>query len=366
MSGGPRYWNEETQRWESGDGTGAAPVPSVTPPPPPRPDFAPERTAVDVPGDTPTPPTLPPGPVPWPADSSAWQVPSGTDTEPAPAESSTWHVPSGTDTEPAVRPSPEPITTVGVPAAPHRPTFSRRLVWSVVVGAALVGAAVSLVLTLVADPGDDDGKGGSAVAASSSAPGPSEPTDVPPQPQPSASPSIDSDTASPSASAPGLPIGYQSYEDPEGFRIAYPDGWTRSTVASSYGIDVVNYRSADEEHRLQVYQVAEGSPAASFDLYLSDETPKAAGFRRLALQTLDDGTFTGSRLEYTADSLKAEPDIGTWHVYDERFVASDGFIYAIAAYGPDADGRADELELLTTALTWFCPQAGTCDATSVD
>jgi hypothetical protein len=236
----------------------------------------------------------------------------------------------------------------------------------VVVGAAVVGAAVSLVLSLVVDSGNDDGKSGGAVAASSPTPGPSEPTDVSPSQPQSLSPSSDGETASPSASVAELPIGYQSYEDPEGFRIAYPDGWTRSTVASSYGIDVVNYRSADEEHRLQVYQVAEGSPAESFDHYHYDATPKAEGFRQLGLETLDDGTFTGSRLEYTADSLKSEPDLGTWHVYDERFVASDGFIYAVASYGPDADGSADELEVLTTALAWFCPQAGTCDAAFVD
>ncbi|MGQ4483336.1 hypothetical protein [Streptomyces sp. SAS_276] len=224
-----------------------------------------------------------------------------------------------------------------------------------VVGAAAVGVAVSLVLTFVVDRGDDDAKGGGGhtVAASSSTPGTSQSTDVSPSPSPS-----------PSASTPELPPGYRSFDDPEGFRIAYPDGWTRSTVASTYGIDVVNYRSGDGEHRLQVYQVAEPTPAASFELYLSDQTPKPAGFRKLDLQTLDDGSFTGTRLEYTADSLKGEPDIGTWHVYDERFVASDGAIYAIAAYGPDADGHADELELLATAVTWFCPQAGTCDDAS--
>nr|WSY52359.1 photosystem II reaction center PsbP family protein [Streptomyces sp. NBC_00886] len=350
MSGGPgpRYWNEETQRWEDGEGTGDAggtgavgPAAPVTPPPPPRPDSVPEWTAVDVPGDTGVPPTPPPGPAPWPTEAGTWYGPRST----------------GTDTGPGAWPSAEQLTSAGVPAAPPRAGFSRRLVWSVVVGAAVVGVAVSLVLTLVVDSGDDDGKGGHTVAAGSTSP---RPTDVSP------SPSIDAETASPSASAPELPAGYQSHEDTEGFRIAYPDGWTRSTVASSYGMDVVNYHSADDEHRLQVYQVAEGSPDASFELYLSDETPKPDGFRKIALQKLDDGTLTASRLEYTADSLKGEPDIGTWHVYDERFVASDGYIYAIAAYGPDADGPDGELELLTTALAWFCPQVGACDAASVD
>ncbi|WP_043677254.1 hypothetical protein [Streptomyces xylophagus] len=214
---------------------------------------------------------------------------------------------------------------------------------------------MSLVLTRVVDSGDGDGKGGHTAAAGSTSPGP---TDVSPSP----SPSVGTETASPSpsASAPVLPAGYQAHEDPERFRIAYPDGWTRSTAPSSYGMAVVNYRSADSTHRLQVYQVSESSPEASFELFLSDSTAKAPGFRKIALENLDDGTLTASRLEYTADSLRGEPDIGTWHVYDERFVASDGKNYAIAVYGPDADGTADELEVLSTALGWFCPPDAGC------
>jgi hypothetical protein len=232
-------------------------------------------------------------------------------------------------------------------------------VWSVLIGAAVVGVAVSLVLTLVVGDGDDKGK--PSVAASGSPSSPS--AGVSQQTEPSPTPT--GQTASPSLSAPEIPAGYESYEDAEGFRVARPAGWSRTTVASQYGIAVVNYRSADGERRLQIYQVAEESPDASFDLYLSDATPKPDGFRQLSRRTLDDGAYTGSRLQYLADSLKGEPDVGTWHVYDERFVAEDGNIYAIAAYGPDSDGREDELELLTTAVDHFCPPYA-CDPAAID
>ncbi|MGH1555109.1 hypothetical protein ACRAWF_34140 [Streptomyces sp. L7] len=137
-------------------------------------------------------------------------------------------------------------------------------------GAAVVGVVVSLVLTRVVDSGDDDGKGSRTIAAGSTSPGP---TDVSPSPSPS--PSVDTGTASPSASAPGLPVGYQLYEDPERFRIAYPDGWSRSTAPSSYGMDIVYYNSADREHRVQVYQVEETSPKASFDKFLHGSAKSA-------------------------------------------------------------------------------------------
>jgi hypothetical protein len=216
----------------------------------------------------------------------------------------------------------------------------------------VVGVAVSLVVTLVV------GRGGghkAPVAGGSSATASESPSQSP-------SPLVeDTTTSSPSPSPSAPPAGYELRDDEEGFRIAVPEGWTRTTAPSLFGIDVVNYRSADSTHRLQVYQVQEESPQASFDLYLSDQTPKPAGFRKLGLRTLDDGTFTGSRLEYLADTIKGEPDVGTWHVYDERFVAQDGNIYAIASYGPKSDGSEDELTELTTALSWFCPPDTTCD-----
>ncbi|OIJ67565.1 hypothetical protein WN71_012445 [Streptomyces mangrovisoli] len=221
--------------------------------------------------------------------------------------------------------------------------------WSVVGGAAVVGVAVSLVLTFVLG-------GGTGSQADTSPPvtplstGPETPGDSTPPSSPSPSPSAT------------LPAGYASYEDQEGFRIAHPTGWSRSTRASAYGMDVVNYRSPDRTRRIQVYQVAESSPDASFDLFLSDATPKNAAFQKLSLDNLDHDGFTGSRLEYTTGPISGEPDVGTWHVFDERFVAADGDIYAVAVYGPDDDTGADSLELLTTAVDWFCPDGATCPA----
>jgi hypothetical protein len=226
--------------------------------------------------------------------------------------------------------------------------------WSVVVGAAVVGVAVSLVLTFVVGEGGDDTD--ARPPATSGSPRVSAPASTPEE----------EPTATPSPTVAQLPAGYVLEEDAEGFRIAVPEGWSRSSVDSKFGIAVVNYRSPDGTRRLQVYQVAEESPDASFELYLSEDTPKPDGFVELALENLDDGDFVGSRLEYLTDSIKGEPEVGTWHVYDERFVASDGQIYAVAAYGPDSDGREDELELLNTALGWFCPPYATCEGPAPD
>ncbi|MGW2208353.1 hypothetical protein [Streptomyces sp. NPDC001781] len=304
-------------------------------------------------GTGPSAPTWPPAgrrtppPSSWPpAETSAHAEPptvSWPPAEPAavwppaesPAPTATWPPTAATAASPAADP------------APPRGGPSRRVLWSVLVGAAAAGIAVSLVLALVVrENGDDRSRRGQA--HTSSAPVTRGPSPVSSSPAPS-----------PSAATP--PAGYELHDDGEGFRVAVPEGWARATVPSEYGMAVVNYRSPDRERRLQVYEVSEASPQASFDLYLSDRTAKPRGFEKLALADLDEGDFTGSRLEYLADTIRGEPEVGTWHVYDERFVAADGRIYALAAYGPDADGRDDELELLTTALAWFCPPGMDCD-----
>lgn len=350
MSGGARYWNEETQRWEDGDGS-RVPASPATPPPPARPEFTP--AAPDAPPTPDAPPVPPTGPAGWPGagGGSAWHGPGAGGAGGAGGAAPEW---ASGGTGAAWPPAEQPA--VPAPAG----GVSRRLVWSVLIGAAVVGVAASLVLTLVVGGGDEDDK---PPAAANSSPAVTASESPESDPYASPEPSLTAETASPSA--PELPAGYELYEDDEQFRIARPVGWSRTAVDSQYGMKIVNYRSADGERRLQVYQVAEASPEESFELYLSDDTPKPDGFEELDLQTVADGEFTGARLEYLADSLKGEPDVGPWHVYDERFVAQDGFIYAIAAYGPDSDGREDELELLTTALAGFCaPYA--CDPAAID
>jgi hypothetical protein len=238
-------------------------------------------------------------------------------------------------------------------------------VWGVLGGAAAAGVAAALVLTLLVGgdgegggpggPGDDKAAsvGASRTGDTASGTAGAEPTDGGPG---------DDASASPSDPASGLPADYELHTDAEGFTIARPRGWTREAAASQHGMDVVNYRSADGYRRLQVYEVAESSPEASFDLFLSKKTPKAAGFEKVALEPLDEGDVTGMRLEYRADSFRGEPDVGGWHVQDVRFRSpGDGKLYAIAAYGPPTDGIDPELGLVLTALTHFCPPATSCD-----
>ncbi|MFF1715495.1 hypothetical protein [Streptomyces sp. NPDC058268] len=179
------------------------------------------------------------------------------------------------------------------------------------------------------------------------------------QPSKSAGTGVEGDTAAPSPE--GVPPApYEEVFDEEGFRLAVPRGWVRDLVEPAEGFNVVNYRSPKGDGRLQVYRVGESSPYSSLRTWL-DETPMPGGFDQLGpLERRDDDGRPAARVEYVADTFKGEPDLGPWHVIDHRFEAVDGQLYALAVYGSDADGRDDEEEFLSTALSWFCPPGETC------
>ncbi|EGX61508.1 hypothetical protein SZN_02192 [Streptomyces zinciresistens K42] len=336
MNGGQQYWNEETQRWEEGTREEAR----TTPPPPGRPDHAPTLVTSHSGEDVRPPASGPPGTEPPAAaqPSTAAAPPPVPPPPPAP-----WV------TGPSWPPADQPSTATAA-------RFDRRRVWAAVVGAAVViGVTAGLVLTRTTGDGDDHA--GQDQAAESVTPtGPEQP----PTPE-SLTEEVPQETPSPSPTAARPPSGYESFDDPEGFRAAVPAGWGRTTLSSKYGMDIVNYRSPDGRRRIQVFQVAESTPQESFDLFLSPGTPKAASFRELGRQSFGAGGLGAERLEYLVDSIRGEPDIGTWHVVDTRFAASDGTLYAVAVYGRDDDGREDEVAMADAAVSWFCAPVGTCD-----
>ncbi|WP_405997020.1 hypothetical protein [Streptomyces sp. NBC_00829] len=185
-------------------------------------------------------------------------------------------------------------------------------------------------------------------------------------PQPTATESFDdgssdepSAESSETASAATVPADFAIVQDKEGFRSAVPSVWERSSRPSQYGMDVVEYSSPDGTRRLQVFAVMETSPYASLQAAQA-EARKLDGYQVITLEEKTGTARKAATHEYRADEVAGEAQSFTRHVIDYRFEAEDGQRYALVAYGSDADGSADEQELLDTALTWFCPPGTVC------
>ncbi|MFI8926436.1 hypothetical protein ACIG3E_01960 [Streptomyces sp. NPDC053474] len=170
-------------------------------------------------------------------------------------------------------------------------------------------------------------------------------------------PSGPSPTDSPSAAAGSLPRGYETVTDARGFRVAVPIGWSRTAAPGQGGIGVVNYRNYGSTQRLQVYEVSEPTPQASFRDFLDDtKVPKSSAFQKLSLESIAEG----QRLTYVTGHIENEPDVEPWYVVDDRFMAADGKLYALVGYGSTATDRAQVRQLVSNARAWFCPPGSVC------
>ncbi|WP_329246924.1 hypothetical protein [Streptomyces canus] len=234
---------------------------------------------------------------------------------------------AGTPAAPTPDWPPAAPAPAGLPHAPHR---VRRVLAALTV-AVLVGVSVGVgVWWFLRDTSLGSGSGRGAGPAPS----------VAATPSPSASVS----TAS----------GYRRVQDPAGYTVDVPRSWTR-TEKQGESAPIVVYDAPADGRRLQVFRVAEDTPAQS--LGLAENDPGYGFSRRPGYQVVDraSGT-TWAELAYRYD----DTDLGARQVVDHRFRAADGRLYAIRATGPAALAPALVREPLTRALASFCPADTEC------
>lgn len=172
-----------------------------------------------------------------------------------------------------------------------------------------------------------------------------------PAPSVTADASTKRESGSPSISpAPG----YHRTHDPVGYAVDVPQGWTR-TEKQGQAAPVVAYEDPADGRRLQIFRLAEDTPARSLDL--AENAPGYGFARQPGYQVLDRASgATWSELAYRYD----DSELGVRQVVDHRFEAADGTLYAIRATGPAALASTQVREPLTRALSSFCPTGVQC------
>ncbi|MGX1544962.1 hypothetical protein [Streptomyces adustus] len=170
----------------------------------------------------------------------------------------------------------------------------------------------------------------------------------------SAPPAATAPVKSPAAPSGSAAPGYRTARDPVGYTVAVPEGWTRRQKQGELA-PVVSYDSPYDGRRLQIFALAESTPAESLDL--AEHDPGYGFARQPGYRVLDRRSDTAwSELTYRYD----DTDGGPRQVIDHRFRAADGTLYAIRSSGPE-DLAADLVRApLTTAVASFCPSGGRC------
>ncbi|WP_427920439.1 hypothetical protein [Streptomyces sp. cg40] len=156
------------------------------------------------------------------------------------------------------------------------------------------------------------------------------------------------------AGATGPGSSYRTAQDPTGYTVEIPRGWTRAQRQGAKA-PVVSYDSPDGTRRLQIFRITENSPALSLDLAEND--PGYGFARQPGYQVLDRTSGpTWAELTYRYD----DQDKGARRVIDHRFTAADGSLYAIRSSGPESLDPALVRAPLTTAIGSFCPAGASC------
>ncbi|MCH5673706.1 hypothetical protein [Streptomyces gilvus] len=273
--------------------------------------------------------------------------PPGPVTPPGPAYTAS-PMPPG----PAYTGAPTPPYTLP-PVPPSEPRRRVGRVLAVIALVVAVGAGTGAgTWYLIRDHRSGTGAGpvtGSSVSVSAStSPAHSQGSEPPSSP-------ADTATANPSASLLTSPAaGYRRAEDPVGYAIDVPQGWTRREKQGKLA-PIVYYDSPADGRQLQIFRVTESTPYESLTVA---ETDPGFGFAKQpgyqVIQRDHGDTWAELTYRYT------DQDKGARQVIDHRFEAADGTLYAIRASGPASLAPEQVREPLRTAVRYFCPTGAQC------
>jgi uncharacterized protein (DUF736 family) len=328
-SGVPDWASAETQAASTPPPWAVAQTQTGIPVPPPPPAPAPASPSTPVP---PAPPTAS-------ASSASPAAPAATD---APA----WPTP------PSPPPTPSPAYVLTPAPSPAGPGHRR--------GAVRIAALVALAVVVGAGTGAGvwyavRGRSGDAASDPATSVGvtaPASPASPAATATVTAPPALPSDPATSEYASESAAPGYRVTEDPVGYTLDVPQGWTRRQQQGEKA-PVVYYDSPSDGRQLQIFTLAEATPAESLDL--AENAPGYGFARQPGYQLLDRTSGdTWSEVSYRYD----DEDKGARQVVDHRFRAADGTLYAIRASGPEDLDPAQVSGPLTTALTSFCPSGG--------
>ncbi|MFF4062121.1 serine/threonine-protein kinase [Streptomyces sp. NPDC001668] len=201
-------------------------------------------------------------------------------------------------------PAPEPSGSGGS-AAPAR---SRRgVLAAALLVAVLAGAGVSAAVLLM-DRGGSDGR----TATGSSAPGtPASGTTRTAEPTPTSTTPTATTPATPVATLPSAPSGYRVAEDPAGFALAVPDGFTRQPQGER-----VFYLSPGETFRLgvKVTDPQPGGPLGVMRRAAAKGPESNPGYRAGRVTSTTHRGHPAALWEFTWDGFSAAE--GARHTYD--------------------------------------------------
>jgi hypothetical protein len=141
-----------------------------------------------------------------------------------------------------------------------------------------------------------------------------------------------------------VPAGFRLQEDPTGFRVAVPAGWTRSVRGTS-----TYYRDPRSGAYLQVDQTTRPKADALADWRRQEASApgRFPGYRRIRLERVDYGGWNAADWEFTWQSGGS-----TVHVLNRNVRVNDAQAYALYWSVPDREWTARRADFDVVARTF--------------
>ncbi|MEV6191768.1 serine/threonine-protein kinase [Streptomyces sp. NPDC051920] len=223
----------------------------------------------------------------------------------------------------------QPVTIGSVPApvpAPQKRHLLRTFTL-VVALAAVIGGGVAVALQHF---GTGSGPRGSGSASSTGS------ADGKASGKPSAKPSGKGGKGGEGA----VPAGWERREDPLGFTVYLPKGWTRSVSIDKDGLRQVDFTPDHGKHLVRVAVDTDPDFSSSYEHMTNLDANLASHLRDYSQLLLKEELFRdqpGARWEYTWDALAKDPPHyfpGPYRAIDVGYMKSDGTEYAVYESAP--------------------------------
>ncbi|MFE2535879.1 serine/threonine-protein kinase [Streptomyces sp. NPDC059371] len=221
-----------------------------------------------------------------------------------------------------------PVTIQPVPAPQKRHRL--RTFALVVALATIVGGGVAVGLQHFGTGGSPDG---SATGSSTGS------ADGKPSDKPNSKPSDKGGQGS-------VPAGWERRDDPLGFSISLPKGWTRSVSIDQDGLQQVDFTPDKGKHLVRVAVDTAPDFSSSYEHMINLDENLSSHLRDYSQLVLKEELFRdqpGARWEYTWDALaKDAPHYfpGPYRAIDVGYMKSDGTEYAVYESSPAGEWTA--------------------------
>ncbi|MGW0884950.1 serine/threonine-protein kinase [Streptomyces sp. NPDC002671] len=159
-----------------------------------------------------------------------------------------------------------------------------------------------------------------------------------------------------------VPDSWQRYDDPLGFSLSLPKGWTRKVYGIQGALKQIDYSPDGGKHfvRIAVDSSPDFADAYQHQSDLEEQLQRLVDYHRVTMKPNTYRDRNGSLWEYTWTALKKDPPYvpGPRHAIEETYYSRAGTEYVIYMSSPAEDWATTSRQFKWVLQSWQQPKTG--------